>query len=136
VSCLVQRIRPAGRHDASVRPSFPCRGVVVGDPSDETTDVGLSRAPSATECSSGSRGARRGVGRADGRPLTVLLLPTVVESPPADTRFARDEAFGPSCSPTRRSQGRRCGERDPLPPGGILASLRRLLRDATAEFAE
>ncbi len=75
--------------------------LVVGDPSDEETDVGPLITPAerarVLEWIEEARAAGASVltgGAIDGN----LLLPTVVERPSPDTRLACDEAFGPVCT--------------------------------------
>ena len=75
--------------------------LVVGDPADEATDVGPLIAASERDRVLGwieeaeAAGAKiASGGRLDGE----LLLPTVVERPPADAKLSCDEAFGPVCT--------------------------------------
>jgi acyl-CoA reductase-like NAD-dependent aldehyde dehydrogenase len=75
--------------------------LVVGDPADEATDVGplISRSERdrVVEWVEEARGGGAVIltgGRLEGE----LLLPTVVERPPAEARLACDEAFGPVCT--------------------------------------
>jgi acyl-CoA reductase-like NAD-dependent aldehyde dehydrogenase len=75
--------------------------LVVGDPADEATDVGpLITADDRDRVLAWIEEAREGGatvatgGRLDGE----LLRPTVVERPPADSKLACDEAFGPVCT--------------------------------------
>jgi len=75
--------------------------LVVGDPADETTDVGPLIAPAERDrvlewigqARDGGATILTG-GELDGE----LLRPTVVEKPPADAHLACDEAFGPVCT--------------------------------------
>ena len=103
-SCIsVQRIFVQRDVYDAFRAAFLPRveALVVGDPSDETTDVGplISRSERdrvlawVEEARAAGSVVLTG-GRLDGE----LLLPTVVESPPAQARLACDEAFGPVCT--------------------------------------
>jgi len=75
--------------------------LVVGDPADEETDVGplIGRDDRdrvlgwIEEARDGGATVLTG-GKLDGE----LLLPTVVERPPADAKLSCDEAFGPVCT--------------------------------------
>ena len=103
-SCIsVQRIFVQRDVYDAFRAAFLPRveALVVGDPSDETTDVGpLISRPERDRVLAWVEEARAAGsvvltgGRLDGE----LLLPTVVESPPAQARLACDEAFGPVCT--------------------------------------
>ena len=103
-SCIsVQRIFVQRDVYDAFRAAFLPRveALVVGDPSDETTDVGplisQSERDRVLAWVEEARAAGSVVltgGRLDGE----LLLPTVVESPPAEARLACDEAFGPVCT--------------------------------------
>ena len=75
--------------------------LVVGDPAEEETDVGplISASERERVLAWVDEARRRGAtilagGTLDGE----LVRPTVVESPPADTHLACDEAFGPVCT--------------------------------------
>ena len=73
----------------------------VGDPADEETDVGplISRDERARVLAWVEEAVARGGMLLTGGTLAgELLRPTVVESPPADTQLACDEAFGPVCT--------------------------------------
>ncbi|HEY7178105.1 MAG TPA: aldehyde dehydrogenase family protein [Gaiella sp.] len=75
--------------------------LVVGDPADESTDVGPLIAPSERErVLEWLEEARAGGATvlAGGVVENDLLRPTVVDSPPADSRLACDEVFGPVCT--------------------------------------
>ena len=103
-SCIsVQRIFVQRDVYDAFRAAFLPRveALVVGDPSDETTDVGplisQSERDRVLAWVEEARAAGSVVltgGRLDGE----LLLPTVVESPPAEARLSCDEAFGPVCT--------------------------------------
>ena len=103
-SCIsVQRIFVQRDAYDAFRAAFLPRveALVVGDPSEETTDVGpLISRPERDRVLAWVEEARAAGsvvltgGRLDGE----LLLPTVVESPPAQARLACDEAFGPVCT--------------------------------------
>jgi acyl-CoA reductase-like NAD-dependent aldehyde dehydrogenase len=103
-SCIsVQRIFVQRDVYDAFRAAFLPRveALVVGDPSDEATDVGplISRSERDRVLAWVEEARAAGAvvatgGRLDGE----LLLPTVVESPPADARLACDEAFGPVCT--------------------------------------
>jgi acyl-CoA reductase-like NAD-dependent aldehyde dehydrogenase len=75
--------------------------LVVGDPADEATDVGPLIAPSERdrvlewieEARAGGATVLTG-----GTVENDLVRPTVVESPPPDSRLACDEVFGPVCT--------------------------------------
>ena len=73
----------------------------VGDPADEETDVGplISRDERDRVLAWVEEAVARGGTLLMGGTLAgELLRPTVVESPPADTQLACDEAFGPVCT--------------------------------------
>jgi len=103
-SCIsVQRIFV----QASVYEDFKTRflpkveALKVGDPAEEDTDVGPLIAPAERDrvlaWIDEARGAGATVltgGKLDGD----LLLPTVVERPPADSHLSCDEVFGPVCT--------------------------------------
>ena len=103
-SCIsVQRILVHEDVYEAFRDAFLPRveALVVGDPADEETDVGplISRDDRdrvlewVEEARAGGASVLAG-GRLDGE----LLLPTVVERPPADAKLSCDEAFGPVCT--------------------------------------
>jgi acyl-CoA reductase-like NAD-dependent aldehyde dehydrogenase len=103
-SCIsVQRIYVQRDVYDAFRDAFVPRveALVVGDPSDEATDVGplISRSERdrvvawIDEAEAAGAAILTG-GRLDG----ALLLPTVVERPPADAKLSCDEAFGPVCT--------------------------------------
>jgi acyl-CoA reductase-like NAD-dependent aldehyde dehydrogenase len=103
-SCIsVQRILvQADAYDEFRARFLPHVGsLVVGDPADESTDVGpLITADDRDRVLAWIEEARAGGatiatgGRLDGE----LLLPTVVERPSAEARLSCDEAFGPVCT--------------------------------------
>jgi acyl-CoA reductase-like NAD-dependent aldehyde dehydrogenase len=75
--------------------------LVVGDPADEATDVGPLIAASERDRVLGwiAEAEAAGAEIATGGSLDgELLLPTVVERPPADAKLSCDEAFGPVCT--------------------------------------
>ncbi|HET9242989.1 MAG TPA: aldehyde dehydrogenase family protein [Gaiella sp.] len=103
-SCIsVQRILVHEDVYDTFRASFLPRveSLVVGDPADEATDIGPLITPDdrdrvlawIEEAEVAGATVATG-GRLDGE----LLLPTVVERPPADSKLACDEAFGPVCT--------------------------------------
>ncbi len=103
-SCIsVQRILVHEDVYEAFRDAFLPRveALVVGDPADEETDVGplISHDDRdrvldwVEEARAGGASVLAG-GRLDGE----LLLPTVVERPPADAKLSCDEAFGPVCT--------------------------------------
>jgi acyl-CoA reductase-like NAD-dependent aldehyde dehydrogenase len=103
-SCIsVQRIYVHRDVYDAFRAAFVPRveALVVGDPADETTDVGplITRSERDRvlgwigEAQDGGAAVLTG-GRLDGE----LLLPTVVERPGPDAKLACDEAFGPVCT--------------------------------------
>ena len=103
-SCIsVQRIYVQRDAYDAFRDAFVPRvqALVVGDPADEATDVGplISRSERdrvvawIAEAEAAGAAILTG-GRLDGE----LLLPTVVERPPADAKLSCDEAFGPVCT--------------------------------------
>ena len=103
-SCIsIQRIYV--HHDAydAFRDAFlpKVEALVVGDPSDEGTDVGPLISPSDRDrvlaWIEEARAAGATIltgGRLDGD----LLVPTVVERPPPDAKLSCEEAFGPVCT--------------------------------------
>jgi acyl-CoA reductase-like NAD-dependent aldehyde dehydrogenase len=75
--------------------------LVVGDPSDEATDVGPLIAPGERDrVLEWIEQARNGGAMilSGGELEGELLRPTVVEKPPADAHLACEEAFGPVCT--------------------------------------
>ncbi len=75
--------------------------LVVGDPADETTDVGplISRDERDRVLEWIAQAKKGGAAILSGGDLDgELLRPTVVENPPADANLACDEAFGPVCT--------------------------------------
>jgi len=103
-SCIsVQRIYVQRDAYDAFRASFVSRveALVVGDPTDDATDVGplISRSERDRVLAWIDEARESGAtiltgGRLEGD----LLLPTVVETPPADAKLACDEAFGPVCT--------------------------------------
>ena len=103
-SCIsVQRIFVQREVYDSFRAAFVGRveSLVVGDPADEATDVGplISRSE-RDRVLAWIEEARGGGARilTGGRLQGELLLPTVVEGPPPDSKLSCDEAFGPVCT--------------------------------------
>jgi acyl-CoA reductase-like NAD-dependent aldehyde dehydrogenase len=103
-SCIsVQRIYIQRAVYDAFRAAFLPRveALVVGDPSDESTDVGPLIARSERDRvlawieEAQAAGATVATG---GRLEGELLVPTVVEQPPADAKLSCDEAFGPVCT--------------------------------------
>ena len=76
--------------------------LVVGDPADETTDVGPLISPHERDrVLAWIEQARAAAARRSWPAVTLegeLLRPTVVEEPAADSHLACDEAFGPVCT--------------------------------------
>jgi acyl-CoA reductase-like NAD-dependent aldehyde dehydrogenase len=103
-SCIsVQRIYVQRDVYDSFRATFVPRveTLVIGDPSDESTDVGPLIARTERDRVLAWIDEARSAGAsilAGGRLEGELLLPTVVEQPPPDAKLSCDEAFGPVCT--------------------------------------
>src|SRR6478736_4061140 len=103
-SCIsVQRIFVHENVYDAFRDAFVPRveALVVGDPSEEETDVGplISARERDRVLDWIDEARRRGASILTGGTLEgELVRPTVVERPPADTHLACDEAFGPVCT--------------------------------------
>jgi acyl-CoA reductase-like NAD-dependent aldehyde dehydrogenase len=103
-SCIsVQRIYVQREVYGAFRDAFVPRveALVVGDPSEDATDVGplisASERDRVLEWVDEARAAGATIltgGRLEGE----LLLPTVVEQPPPDSKLSCDEVFGPVCT--------------------------------------
>ena len=103
-SCIsVQRIYVQRDAYDAFRAAFVPRveALVVGDPTDDATDVGPLISPLERDRVLAWIEEARESGATiltGGRLEGDLLLPTVVEKPPADAKLACDEAFGPVCT--------------------------------------
>ncbi len=103
-SCIsVQRIFVHDDVYDAFRESFvpKVEALVVGDPADEETDVGPLVRPEDRDRVLAWIDEARDAGATiltGGRLEGELLLPTVVERPPPDSKLSCDEAFGPVCT--------------------------------------
>jgi len=103
-SCIsVQRIFVHEDVYDAFRESFvpKVEALVVGDPADEETDVGPLVRPEDRDRVLAWIDEARDAGATiltGGRLEGELLLPTVVERPPPDSKLSCDEAFGPVCT--------------------------------------
>jgi acyl-CoA reductase-like NAD-dependent aldehyde dehydrogenase len=112
--------------------------LVVGDPGDEETDVGPLIAPSERERVLAWIEEARAAGAkilTGGESEDELVRPTVVERPPADSKLACEEAFGPVCTlepydTLDDALGRANGTRYGLQAGIFTSALATALRAA------
>ncbi len=100
-SCIsVQRIIVHDEVHAALRDRLrdAAESIVVGDPSDEATEMGPLIADDATErvLDWVEEATARGGGLVcGGKVEDGILLPTIVDGPPRDTNLCREEVFGP-----------------------------------------